>query len=54
MAIQNRADQNSEIIRSQIRGVDRTLRPPCKLSNLCISGTDTNDRRERKSKINII
>ena len=54
MAIQVRADETSEIIRSQIRGFERNLLPLCNLSNLCISSTDTNDRLARTSKMKII
>lgn len=48
------ADQISEIIRSQNRGFERNLLPVCNLSNLYISGIDTNDRMARTSKMNII
>jgi len=49
MAIQIQADRISEIIRRQIQGFERNLLPLCNLSNLCISGTDTNDRMARTS-----
>ena len=49
MAIQIRADETSVIIRNQIQGFERNLLPLCNLSNLCISGTDTNDRMARTS-----
>ena len=49
MTIQNRADPTSEMIRRQIQGFERNLLPLCNLSNLCISGTDTNDRMARTS-----
>ena len=54
MAIQIQADRISEIIRRQIQGFERNLLPLCNLSNLCISGTDTNDRMAETSKMNII
>ncbi len=54
MAIQIQADRISEIIHSQIQGFEGNLLPLCNLSNLCISGTDTNDRMARTSKMNII
>jgi len=54
MAIQIRAGETSEIIRNQIQGFERNLLPLCDLSNLCISGTDPNDRMARTSKMNII
>lgn len=54
MAIQIQADEISEIIRNQTRDYERNLLPLCNLSNLCISGTDTNDRMARTSKMNII
>jgi hypothetical protein len=54
MAIQIRADETSEIIRNQIQGFERNLLPLCALSNLCISGSDTNNRMARTSKMNII
>jgi hypothetical protein len=54
MAIQIRADETSEIIRSQIQGSERNLLPLCDLSNLCISANDTNNRMARTSKMNII
>ena len=49
MAIQIRADETSEIIRNQIQGFERNLLPLCALSNLCISGSDTNNRMARTS-----
>jgi hypothetical protein len=54
MAIQIQADRIGEIIRSQIQGFERNLLPACNLSNLCISGTDTDDRMARTSKMNMI
>jgi hypothetical protein len=49
MAMLIQADRSGEIIRSQIQGFERNLLPLCNLSNLCISGTDTNDRMARTS-----
>jgi hypothetical protein len=54
MAIQIRADETSEIIRKEIQGFEHNLLPLCDPSNLCISGTDTNNRMARISKLNII
>ena len=54
MAIQIQADRISEIIRRQIQGFERNLLPLCNLSNLCISGNNTNDRMARTSTMNII
>jgi len=54
MAIQIQADRIGEIIRSQIQGFERNLLPLCNLSNLCVSGPETNDRMARTSKMNII
>lgn len=54
MAIQIRADQISEIIRSQTRGFERTGVPLWDLSNRCLYGTDANYLRDKRSKMNII
>jgi len=54
MAMQIQAGEISGIIRNQTRGFERNLLPLCDLSNLCISGTDTNNRMARTSKRNMI
>jgi hypothetical protein len=54
MAIQVQAGRIGEIIRRQIQGFERNLLPLCNLSNLCLSGPETNDRMARTSKMNII
>jgi hypothetical protein len=54
MTIQNRADQHSKIIRGRTRGYEPNLPPLCSLSNLCLYGTDTNDRMAETSKMDIV
>jgi len=54
MGMQIQADETSEIIRDQTRGMNPICSGLGNLSNLCTYATDPNDRMARTSKRNMI